>query len=268
MAVRGHWHQGNISYGGGTHCTLMALTALIFALYVVSPNDWGAGTVDSVLFAGDNVYSHTVDTYFNGDHSRLFGHDEIPTDVDVLGIRYHTRVLETQFGIVGHLGNDDVLTVSIEQAILTTFSLSQYTLATFNSESVAIFGSESLFYIFDSHARDMNGYADSDGNAILLSFSSREQLVAHLNTRYNNAEFNLSPVIITLSSEHTADQHHSVNMQNVDNSGSLANTRITYHRSALLSETEHHDMIVNSSVMTRSLSSSSEYTADQHHSVT
>ena len=95
MAVQGTRHQANIRSNGGAQCTIIAFTALLFASFILSPSEWTSSSVDRVLYAGDDLYTGIVDSNYGGDHTHVFGHDEVPHIVHVLGRPYHTNNLNT-----------------------------------------------------------------------------------------------------------------------------------------------------------------------------
>ena len=203
MAVQGTRHQANIRSNGGAQCTIIAFTALIFASFILSPSEWTSSSVDRVLYAGDDLYTGIVDSNYGGDHTHVFGHDEVPHIVHVLGRPYHTNNLNTFYGIVGQETQTDVGSLSLETAVHKSLSLSQSALATFNAETVALVTSESVYYIYDSHARNCNGYPDSEGSAVLLTFHTLEDLILHLKKRYPSCQFELTPFTITSETRST-----------------------------------------------------------------
>ena len=174
----------------------MALTALIMAVFLVPPNQWTPDSIDSVLRSGDALYTHTVNTHFEGNHTRVFSHDEIPKSVHVLDNIYSPTNLETYYGVVGIAGDNAVGGLHVMIALQQSFSFSPTVLATFNSETVAMLFSDLAYFIFDSHARDGFGNPDPDGAAVLLSFSSLDEMNLNIMQRYASYQYELTPTII------------------------------------------------------------------------
>ena len=147
LVVRGTRHEGNIrdvtlpGFGlGGAQCTMMALAALIFASQVMQPDCWTGDIVDEVLMYGDHLYSHLIDTQFQGNHSTYIGHYQIPGTVGLFGSAYHAAVQKnTFFGFVGGSLHNDIGTVSVAEALHMSLTLSTMVLVTIGDESFSFF---------------------------------------------------------------------------------------------------------------------------------
>ena len=201
MPVSGSRHQGNIrSYTGGTQCTLIALTALIYAGNIMHPSHWTTHSVDSVLLVGDSFYTDVVNERYGGNTTRMFGHHELPNTVLVYDSEFHTNNIITYYGIVGQTGDADLGSLGVMEALTQSYRQSPHLLATFNEETIALLHYGRHYFLFDSHARDLGGNPDPDGTAVLLDFNSIPELFNHLSQRYRSFQFEITPVDISMVS--------------------------------------------------------------------
>lgn len=86
------------------------------------------------------------------------------------------------------------------------------------------------FWLFDSHSRGKYGLSSSDGNAVLMSFSTLEDLVAFMYATYESANIDVASQyeILPLScnvvectiSSHVLNMHVEDEQKKTDNSSS------------------------------------------------
>ena len=209
-SVKGSFHQGNIRQvtnpymvqngsNGGSQCTAMALMFLMMSSFLISPQNWSSYHVDEALNQGDLLYATIVDSSLQGDHTRCLAHHEIPQEIRLLEEKYEVGILHNQFGVVGESGNEQLLTMSLEEALQMVLTLSRFVVATFGDETIAITQDESGVHVFDSHARDEVGNIDCFGSAILLSYSSLQDVLNLINTRFSGLQFDITAFEIKLS---------------------------------------------------------------------
>jgi len=113
---------------------------------------------------------------FNGDVTTLLTHSDLSSDR--LGAKYFVAAnyLPANLDAGGHTLNN-----ALYQA-----------LATFGGTTIVIFRHRDQLFVFDSHARNVEGFADSDGSSILITFDSHTSLAEYLCRMYYNPVFNIS----------------------------------------------------------------------------
>ena len=62
----------------------------------------------------------------------------------------------------------------------------------FGGTTIAIFRHRDQLFVFDCHARNVEGFADSDGSSILITFDSHTSIAEYLCRMYYNQVFNIS----------------------------------------------------------------------------
>ncbi|CAC5377139.1 unnamed protein product [Mytilus coruscus] len=194
--VQGSIHQASrYSYGQGFQCTIVAAVAIL-AFYNVQfngPSSWTSTTIDEIIEIS-NLYNRISFP----ENPRYLQHSEVPNDVRMLCRQFNILVHDDLFlGVVGHTGDQQSLSIEISTALRTAFDISDSNLFTSSVLTISIFRCDDNYYLsclFDSHARDNQGFPFSDGVAILLTFSNQIELILYVSSIYNGAEFNLSPV--------------------------------------------------------------------------
>ena len=228
-------HQGNVRRGstsgvihpGGTQCTIMALTALVLCTSL-APLEWVSDTVDLTVQEADNLYCYVVDTFFGGNHNMYIGHDMIPGSVNVFGGQYQVSILHTWFGITSLPGNAHHGTVAFGDGLHSAFALSGLVLATVGAESFALIQDVTGIHLFDSHSRDGNGDANSDGAAVMLHFADHDEAAYYMLQHFGDAQFEFSPVhimphnsessgfLISTNSDIVSSSDHDMNTDNTN----------------------------------------------------
>ena len=67
-----------------------------------------------------------------------------------------------------HGRSDAAMSISLQVAFNTGFSVSPMLLFTSGGMTVSIFHDDGEYFVFDSHARDQNGHPSSTGSAVLM----------------------------------------------------------------------------------------------------
>lgn len=136
-----------------------------------------------VLFTGDRMYNSFIDEYLSNIPQNL-AHDqlEIIHEVNVHGNMLQPTIYSGElYGTVGVDAAPGSLASNLGQALETALQMSNSILITFNdvTMSVTTDGTE-FFFLFDSHSRNENGYASSDGASALFHFQTLDQLLSFL----------------------------------------------------------------------------------------
>ena len=151
---------------------------------------------------------------------RNLQHNETPLNLGNFmhsPVDLHTSVVQNMgYGVVGMPSDPDSGSFSLLSGLNHVFSQSQFVLATFGEYTVALLPSVDAgnYLIFDSHACNDNGITDSAGTAVLLEFSSLNDLEEHLSEIYYWGLFQFSPVVIETA--HFSEQDITRDLQDSD----------------------------------------------------
>ena len=198
--VQGSIHQGSLgisvlSASFGTQCTAIALIALVFACFKVDVTTWESQHLDTVVFEGDTLYNSIVQSRYDGDATVYLGHQDLPLEFTAFGARYQQRL-----GSTFHVAINNRPAVveagghTVIDALEMAFNQSPWLIGTFGGRSVALFRSNVMFFVFDSHSRNAVGQIDSAGRSILLCYDNVNVLSLYLSAVYPDHIFNISPV--------------------------------------------------------------------------
>ena len=178
-SVRGRIHQSSSvfsAFSRGRQCTPISYFAVLYSS-VYNVDTWTPATIDFVLSQGDSMYRSVR-------HSQeYFDYTELPLSV-YLSHSHHQ--LSCQF--FSHHSNFLHCTASnavtgslcLADAVRQVCAESRGCLVTANGTTVAIIQSGNNYYLFDSHCRDHLGRSTNDGTAVLLQFSSPEDIQCHM----------------------------------------------------------------------------------------
>ncbi|KAK3909951.1 putative GPI-anchored adhesin-like protein PGA18 [Frankliniella fusca] len=182
--LQGTIHQGNnfifpVYYG--VQCCSASVVACAYGL-IHEPNLWTARDIDACVHLGTNLHAKSCPQNHNG---FLFPHEihetfTLPNNVDV----YLQAAKEAKF--IGPIHNIEGFGNEIVSALTTYFQTSRCGILTCNEYSFAILSADDKYWIFDSHAKNMEGKCDSEGFAVLISFSCINELVLYLQQNFNN----------------------------------------------------------------------------------
>ena len=96
------------------------------------------------------------------------------------------------FGAANYLpANVDAGGHSLTNDLYQALTTSAYLLATFRGTTIAIFRHRDQLFVFDSHARNVDGFADLDGSSILITVDSHSSFAEYLCRIYYNPVFNI-----------------------------------------------------------------------------
>jgi hypothetical protein len=91
---------------------------------------------------------------------------------------------------------------TINSALLNTFINANYAILILEGYMMALIKHSDSFYLFDSHARDTNGFPDPNGTAVVMKFNNTvhlEQHICSLSMELNANLFEIVPVQIPMS---------------------------------------------------------------------
>ena len=100
----------------------------------------------------------------------------------------------------------------MHQSLQSGFQKSPYLLL-IGSVCSAVFKSENLYYLFDSHSHSPSGLSDIDGKSVLISFSSFTDLITFMYALYKsmlidlNGQFDLLPVTFSCKQMNQCTSH-------------------------------------------------------------
>ncbi|KAK3921489.1 ATP-dependent DNA helicase [Frankliniella fusca] len=181
--LQGTIHQGNnlifpVYYG--VQCCSASVVACAYGL-IHDPNLWTASDIDACVHLGTNLHAKSCPQTHNG---FLFPHEihetfTLPNNVDVS----LQAAKEAKF--IGPIHNIEGFGDEIVSALTTYFQTSRCGILTCNEYSFAILSADK-YWMFDSHAKNMEGKCDNEGFAVLISFISINELVQYLQQNFNN----------------------------------------------------------------------------------
>lgn len=200
---RGSLHQGNVQFCpfNGVQCTAIAFLALVVFqnMSFHSPHTWVQDItsidIDNLVIQGSSLYGYISRT--RGIEGYL-AHTDIPSSINdwIQGYPHYEIQTDNYFGTVSGYNNRDFgendLRLSFTQASL----ISPYLLFTSGGTTICIVcdNTNEQYLIFDSHARNANGYPDANGNSILLIFDQMEEVLEYLTNMYNGHRYEISNV--------------------------------------------------------------------------
>lgn len=200
--IQGSTHQANPRLGGfaGMQCTAMAYTALILAFLRHMPiQHWNTDVIDAILNEGNLVYTNILDLTPDLP-ARYLMHNELPSNVSLGPNSIHSSSYLDMF--YGHITRQqsqvalaDDMSSPIESALQQGFQISEYALLTLDSQTIAIFMIDGNFYIYDSHSRSDRAVLCPDGSAVLVEFDSLQELTQFVQTNYDGARYDLTPIV-------------------------------------------------------------------------
>ena len=170
--VQGSFHQGNERFGStaGIQCACNSLYALCWSK-VKKVFAWNISDLDHILTQGDLLYKSLG-------KNCLLAVDELPRSVNINdnNISLVFTRLETK---IATLADGDPFLRSLFRGYsdnLCLLLIAGYT--------TAILQHNNLFYLFDSHSRDMNGLCIADGKSILMKFESLLEIEQYIQVIY------------------------------------------------------------------------------------
>ena len=215
--VCGTFHQGQIfSPYAGMQCTGIAFFALLVA-YLQGPGImfWQAPMIDNIMHEGHQLYSQVIQASSNPT-PHLLGHWELPHQVEYSNTLIQAHMYADIFtGVVGVPSDHDFQSVSLEEAILGSNTISDFTLLTFGAYTTALIQTNGIWHLFDSHSLDNQGNRAAFGTACMNTFSDMDSLLQYLNSLYPSQVFQFTPVVF--DSTVVVNQLSSQNVESQEN---------------------------------------------------
>ncbi|XP_013383043.1 uncharacterized protein LOC106153597 isoform X2 [Lingula anatina] len=188
--VQGRIHQGSeifLEGNAGSQCTCMALMALVYN-EVKNVREWDSTDVESILYAGDDLYQRN-----RGEKTFLLV-TELPTEVEY---NESTYIIGTEEALNGSLGMQESCPpfYNLEDAVDLGYTQTGNFYFLMGSEELSyatmVLGQhDGRYYIFDSHSRNSRGLTDPNGKATVLELRSRSELVIYLRALASSLNLN------------------------------------------------------------------------------
>lgn len=231
FSILGNIHQADSRFGGlaGMQCTAIAYTALVLAFlsHIPTPS-WNSHVIDSLVNEGNQIYNDILIRSDTNHTPHYLLHRELPPQLTVGNDRIKAYLYrDIYFGsITQHVDNRDIALgyTLFHDALNGAFAISEFNLLTVSSSTIAVFQSYGHFYVFDSHSRNEYGRIAPDGSAVLLCFTSLDEVHHYLLSVYNTVLYEITPIMF----ENTAPNSYQTDNIN-QNSGSKRNTTLPSH---------------------------------------
>ncbi|CAB4020200.1 ATP-dependent DNA helicase PIF1 [Paramuricea clavata] len=203
LLVSGGFHQADERFtdeSRGKQCAFITLSALLTAQNT-PVSEWNSATIDNVLLQGDEMYLNALDNC------------QIPREqfllVDHLPKIVSNHFLTDKPSNIPFECETKPPYHTINSALLNTFINANYAILilegymtyykTLIKHSDSLIKHSDSFYLFDSHARDTNGFPDPNGTAVVMKFNNTvhlEQHICSLSMGLNANLFEIVPVQI------------------------------------------------------------------------
>ena len=191
--ILGSYHQGDRRFpvfSRGSQCTLNSLCALIYAQYA---NISTKANLDEILNLGDQLYQRTVQHLKKTGKfkHRLLCFDEIPDTVNILSRVVNVHKGDIKAGLaVEQVGNSGMPT--LHESLYNSFWSYQSVMVLIGAVCCAVFVKNGMYCLFDSHSHNEYGLSCPEGKAVLMSFSSLDDLVSFMYAMYQSMKIDLS----------------------------------------------------------------------------
>ena len=226
--IRASHHRGSVIYkGAGMQCTPMAYTAVLYST-LSSSASWNTNVLDAILQQGDTVYMSYPHVY------NKFQYTELPMDINIRPPQYDKPVnMTATFGDVlfGNMPQDfsNMHSMRLDDAISVACSDTSGCLFITCGYTVVVMKRCSMFYVFDSHFRDINGQTVPGGTAVLLQFASSGDVASHFHKLYGHAvgphtQFDVIPIC---AKHHQEPQIHAYFSDQLKNNHNKCNQKKT-----------------------------------------
>ena len=195
-SVLGSFHQAHAKFGNsaGIQCSCNSLYAICFSI-IKRVSLWKSLDIDYILENGDKIFKSI------GIPRSLFM-NELPRSIAIENTNIDVELLSNSFGFFceNNIFSNHSKTENGNGLIFTT-----------SGYSFALIWNKTSVFLFDSHSRDKNGSFISDGTAVVLSFSSLQNVELYIRTEYskqitnfNECQFELQYIKVGTSPENVA----------------------------------------------------------------
>ena len=215
-SILGHFHQGCHIFQpyNDMQCIAVALIALLTFMKCANNTSFESRDLDEILIEGTSLYRVIAETT---GRSGYLSHNQLPTNVTFRQERYQVSyVLDHFYGTINGEINLEVQQTCFYEAFSQVILLSNFQRLTVNDLTVAIYIDTTcnLFYLFDSHKRDSNGFHSENGASVLLQFDSLDEVLLFLFNHCTGYSYELTPVLFptrfTSNSPHSNERKRKV----------------------------------------------------------
>lgn len=182
-------------FSRGRQCIANSYVSMFFS-YINQALYWRSSDIDFILHLGNTLYSTIPKT-----SSYLFPSD-LPEYIKCGRQCFRLQLGESFSGVVSHELNilpNIQICMPLEKALKMALG-GHYAFLCLETYGVALFIQHGTFYIFDSHSRDKFGLQHESGVAILMGFSSIDDLIEHIKRLADSlsaVQFEVTPAQVT-----------------------------------------------------------------------
>ena len=175
LVASAQFHQGDVclpEQARGRQCVPCSLMFLVVVRYVRQGPNLQTDDLNNILLAGSQLYCaiHNSETT-----SGVMDPQDLPKSLIYRGHKVFIHHNGLFSGFLGDsVQNDGSVLFTLEQALFKRVSVRRSTcfILVFSGLSVGIHCDKDLFYVFDSHSRNHDGFSSSDGTSVLGVFHS------------------------------------------------------------------------------------------------
>lgn len=237
--ILGSHHQGDIRYGlnSGTQCVAMVQSFWLYSAGI-SVAQMGKKDIDNVLHTGNNIYTSA--------RKRVATNYLLATELPHIigeGI-WRCRVIPSLILHGKIYGDLEELCAGLDRG----FSRSETLYFTAKETCVGVTKVDAWYYLFDSHARNKNGYSDSQGTACLIRFKKFFLLAKYLFEQYGQVSGERFEIVVC-SVQRLEDVFQPLAYTYVDESSYVSGMAVEEHvvsSSELLTDRREENHSVNS----------------------
>ncbi|XP_078795965.1 uncharacterized protein LOC144988822 isoform X2 [Oryzias latipes] len=207
-SIRGSFHQGSELFGSNSGRQCMAISLVAAAKHSVkSVFQWDSCELDSVLLAGDQVYSDLQRQNKITDSAGFLRVTDLPDQVVVDGVELTCDFGEVVSGDAkinsGEFVDVGVL-VPLREGLARMTSKYNTCLLTLCENTCAVIAENGRWAIVDSHSRSPEGMRVPDGSSVVLFFDSVDEVHDYLQRSVEGivlTEFEIVGVVVFSASE-------------------------------------------------------------------
>ena len=242
LNVQGHFHQGHLKFGvnTGKQCVANSLCAMMYS-HIKELRHWTSYDMDLVLNTGDELYGHlTKSSTMNNDFLLI---NELPNELIVFNKSYTMTYHESVTGMFEDDGNlSEFNMMQLNRALKQTLERYSACFICFNGNTFGVIAQDGVYYIFDSHSRDDNGWQVQDGRS-LLKFTPTWQDVYRYCTElrtsmnlHNNEQFEITGVTLCQDDDATVCRCRSEEVDEQQNPQQISDLNMCDMTKEVLSE--------------------------------
>ncbi|XP_078790066.1 uncharacterized protein LOC105353590 isoform X2 [Oryzias latipes] len=205
-SIRGSFHQGSELFGSNSGRQCMAISLVAAAKHSVkSVFQWDSCELDSVLLAGDQVYSDLQRQNKITDSAGFLRVTDLPGQVVVDGVKLSCDFGEVVSGDAridsGEFVDVGVL-VPLKEGLARMTAQYNTCLLTLCENTCAVIAENGRWAIIDSHSRSPEGMRVPDGSSVVLFFESVDEVHHYLQRSVEGivlTEFEMVGVVFSAS---------------------------------------------------------------------